>query len=86
MALRHMVTEGVSVHFVILLVDRGWSTEAGEHAARCIGVYRRAVAPGGRLAGRLVDKRKFIMLLLLALAGSVAFMGYTAEPYCLPPA
>ena len=28
MALRHMVTEGVSVHFVILLVDRGWSTEA----------------------------------------------------------
>jgi hypothetical protein len=26
MALRHMVTEGVSVHFVILLVDRGWST------------------------------------------------------------
>ena len=26
-ALRHMVTEGVSVHFVILLVDRGWSTE-----------------------------------------------------------
>jgi MFS family permease len=28
MALRHMVTEGVSVHFVILLVDRGWTTEA----------------------------------------------------------
>jgi MFS family permease len=28
MALRHMVTEGVSVHFAILLVDRGWSMAA----------------------------------------------------------
>ena len=29
MGLRHLVTEGVSVHFVILLVDRGWSTVRG---------------------------------------------------------
>ena len=68
MALRHMVTEGVSVHFVILLVDRGWSTEAGSTllgVSAFIGVPSRLAA--GWL-GDLVDKRKLIMLLLLALA------------------
>ena len=42
MALRHMVTEGVSVHFVILLVDRGWSTEA---ASSLLGVSALIGAP-----------------------------------------
>ena len=79
MALRHMVTEGVSVHFVILLVDRGWSTEAGSTllgVSAFIGVPSRLAA--GWL-GDLVDKRKLIMLLLLALAGSVAFMGVSGQ-------
>lgn len=79
MALRHMVTEGVSVHFVILLVDRGWSTEAGSTllgVSAFIGVPARLAA--GWL-GDLVDKRKLIMALLLALAGSVAFMGVSGQ-------
>lgn len=80
MALRHMVTEGVSVHFVILLVDRGWSTEAGSTllgVSAFIGVPARLAA--GWL-GDLVDKRKLIIALLLALAGSVAFMGISGHP------
>jgi MFS family permease len=79
MALRHMVTEGVSVHFVILLVDRGWSTEAGSTllgVSAFIGVPARLAA--GWL-GDLIDKRKLIMALLLALAGSVAFMGISGH-------
>jgi hypothetical protein len=42
MALRHLVTEGVSVHFVILLVDRGWSTEA---ASSLLGLSALIGAP-----------------------------------------
>ncbi|MBI2210038.1 MAG: MFS transporter, partial [Deltaproteobacteria bacterium] len=42
MGLRHMVTEGVSVHFVILLVDRGWSTEA---ASGLLGISALISAP-----------------------------------------
>jgi hypothetical protein len=37
-----MVTEGVSVHFVILLVDRRWSTEA---ASSLLGLSALIGAP-----------------------------------------
>ena len=50
MALRHMVTEGVSVHFVILLVDRGWSTEAASSLlglSALIGARRRGLVWAG---------------------------------------
>lgn len=80
MALRHMVTEGVSVHFVILLVDRGWSTEA---AASLLGVSALIGAPtrvGMGWLGDIVDKRKLIMGLLLALSVSVCVMGWAAGP------
>ena len=78
MALRHMVTEGVSVHFVILLVDRGWSTEA---ASGLLGVSALIGAPtriGMGWLGDMVDKRKLIMGLLLALSASVCVMGWAA--------
>ena len=78
MALRHMVTEGVSVHFVILLVDRGWSTEA---ASSLLGVSALIGAPtrvGMGWLGDIVDKRKLIMGLLLALSVSVCVMGWAA--------
>ncbi|MBM4263659.1 MAG: MFS transporter [Deltaproteobacteria bacterium] len=78
MALRHMVTEGVSVHFVILLVDRGWSTEA---ASRLLGVSALIGAPariGMGWLGDMVDKRKLVMGLLLALSVSVCVMGWAA--------
>jgi len=78
MALRHMVTEGVSVHFVILLVDRGWSTEA---ASSLLGVSALIGAPArvsmGWL-GDIVDKRKLVIGLLLALSISVCIMGWAA--------
>jgi len=76
MALRHMVTEGVSVHFVILLVDRGWSTEA---ASSLLGVSALIGAPtriGMGWLGDLVDKRKLVIGLLLALGVSVGVMGW----------
>lgn len=78
MALRHMVTEGVSVHFVILLVDRGWSTEA---ASSLLGVSALIGAPtriGMGWLGDIVDKRKLVMGLLLALSLSVCVMGWAA--------
>jgi len=78
MALRHMVTEGVSVHFVILLVDRGWSTEA---ASTLLGVSALIGAParvGMGWLGDMVDKRKLVMGLLLALSISVCAMGWVA--------
>ncbi len=78
MALRHMVTEGVSVHFVILLVDRGWSTEA---ASTLLGISALIGAParvGMGWLGDMVDKRKLIMGLLLALSVSVGVMGWAA--------
>jgi MFS family permease len=78
MALRHMVTEGVSVHFVILLVDRGWSTEA---ASGLLGVSALIGAPtriGIGWLGDLLDKRKLVMGLLLALSVSVCIMGWAA--------
>ena len=78
MALRHMVTEGVSVHFVILLVDRGWSTEA---ASGLLGLSALIGAParvGMGWLGDMLDKRRLMMGLLLALSFSVLLMGYTA--------
>ena len=51
MALRHLVTEGVSVHFVILLVDRGWSTAA---ASSLLGASALIGAPARLGMGWLV--------------------------------
>jgi MFS transporter, OFA family, oxalate/formate antiporter len=85
MALRHMVTEGVSVHFVILLVDRGWSTEA---ASGLLGLSALIGAPariGMGWLGDLVDKRRLVMGLLLALSFSVLLMGYTAAAIVFMP-
>ena len=85
MALRQMVTEGVSVHFVILLVDRGWSTEA---ASGLLGISALISAParlGMGWLGDLLDKRRLIMGLLISLSFSVFFMGWTAHPYVFTP-
>ncbi|MBI4528346.1 MAG: MFS transporter [Deltaproteobacteria bacterium] len=75
MALRHLVTEGVSVHFVVLLVDRGWSQEL---ASSLLGISALISVPG-RLGmawlGDFLDKRRLIMALLSALGVSVFFMG-----------
>jgi MFS family permease len=79
MGLRHLVTEGVSVHFVILLVDRGWSTEA---ASTLLGISALIGAPariGMGWLGDLLDKRRLVMALLMALSASVLLMGYTAQ-------
>jgi MFS family permease len=79
-ALRHMVTEGVSVHFVILLVDRGWSTPG---ASTLLGLSTLIGAPariGMGWLGDMVDKRLLNIGLLLTLAVSVFFMGWSAEP------
>jgi MFS family permease len=79
MAFRHMVTEGVSVHFVILLVDRGWTTEA---ASGLLGISALIGAParlGMGWLGDILDKRQLIMGLLLALSVAVLLMGYTAH-------
>jgi MFS family permease len=81
MALRHMVTEGVSVHFVILLVDRGWSTTA---ASSLLGVSALIGSParlGMAWLGDLFDKRRLIMGLLLSLGISVLVMGRTVHPF-----
>lgn len=85
MALRHLVTEGVSVHFVILLVDRGWSTEA---ASGLLGVSALIGAParvGMGWLGDMLDKRRLVMGLLLALSFSVLLMGYTAVALVFTP-
>jgi cyanate permease len=85
MALRHMVTEGVSVHFVILLVDRGWTTAA---ASSLLGLSALIGAParlGMGWLGDLLDKRKMMMGLLLTLSFSVLLMGYTAAALLFTP-
>ena len=79
MGMRHLVMEGVSVHFVILLVDRGWSTEA---ASTLLGISALIGAPariGMGWLGDLLDKRRLVMGLLLSLSVSVLLMGYTAH-------
>jgi MFS family permease len=84
-ALRHMVTEGVSVHFVILLVDRGWSTAA---ASSLLGLSTLISAPariGMGWLGDLVEKRLLNIGLLLGLSISVLFMGWSAEPSLFTP-
>jgi MFS family permease len=77
--LRHMVTEGVSVHFVVLLVDRGWSQQL---ASSMLGLSALIGAPA-RIAigwlGDFVDKRRLMMGLLIALGMSVFFMGSFTE-------
>jgi MFS family permease len=81
MALRHMVTEGVSVHFVILLVDRGWSTAA---ASGLLGLSVLIGAParlGMAWLGDVLDKRRLIIGLLMSLSVSVLFMGWAADFY-----
>jgi MFS family permease len=85
MALRHMVTEGVSVHFVILLVDRGWGMEA---ASGLLGLSTLIGAPariGMGWLGDLLDKRKLMMSMLLALGVSVFYMGWSAQPWIFTP-
>jgi MFS family permease len=85
MALRHLVTEGVSVHFVILLVDRGWSVESG---ATLLGLSTLIGAPariGMGWLGDLLDKRKLVMALLIGLSLSVFFMGWSAAPWIFTP-
>jgi len=85
MALRHMVTEGVSVHFVILLVDRGWGMEA---ATGLLGLSALIGAPariGMGWLGDLAEKRRLVMGLLLALSVSVFFMGWSAQPWIFTP-
>ncbi len=84
-ALRHMVTEGVSVHFVILLVDRGWSMAA---ASSLLGLSTLMGAPariGMGWLGDIVEKRLLIIGLLFSLGVSVFFMGWTAEPSIFTP-
>lgn len=85
MALRHMVTEGVSVHFVILLVDRGWGMEA---ASGLLGLSALIGAPariGMGWLGDLAEKRRLVMGLLLALSVSVFFMGWSVQPWIFTP-
>ena len=65
MGMRHLVTEGVSVHFVILLVDRGWSTEA---ASTLLGISALIGAPcliSLKKLRDLLDKRRMVMISLL---------------------
>lgn len=80
MGLRQMVTEGISVHLVILLVDRGWRQEV---ASAMLGTSAFIGAPA-RLAfgwmGDFIDKRRLMIGLLGALGGAVLVMGTTASP------
>jgi len=77
MGLRQMVTEGISVHLVILLVDRGWRQEV---AAGLLGASAFIGVPS-RLAfgwmGDFIEKRKLMIGLLGALTASVLTMGIT---------
>jgi cyanate permease len=85
MGLRHMVTEGVSVHFVILLVDRGWSTAA---ASALLGISTLIGTParlGLGWLGDLLDKRRLTMGLLSMLSVSVFLMGYTSQALIFTP-
>ena len=79
MGLRQMVTEGISVHLVILLVDRGWRQEV---ASGLLGISALIGVPS-RLAfgwmGDFIDKRKLMIGLLGALSTSVLTMGMTTS-------
>ena len=81
MALRHMVTEGISVHFVILLVDRGWTTES---ASGLLGISALIGAPsrlGMAWLGDWLDKRRLMMGLLVILSISVFSMGWSKDAH-----
>ena len=77
MGLRQMVTEGISVHLVVLLVDRGWGQGV---ASGLLGISAIIGVPS-RLAfgwmGDFIDKRKLMIGLLGALSASVLAMGAT---------
>lgn len=77
MGLRQMVTEGLSVHLVILLVDRGWAQEV---AAGLLGVSALIGVPA-RLAfgwmGDFIEKRRLMIGLLGTLGASVLTMAMT---------
>ncbi len=79
MGLRQMVTEGISVHLVILLVDRGWGQEL---ASGLLGISALVGVPT-RLAfgwmGDFIDKRRMMIGLLGALSVSVLIMGATSS-------
>ena len=79
MGLRQMVTEGISVHLVILLVDRGWRQEV---ASGLLGTSALIGVPS-RLAfgwmGDFIDKRKLMIGLLGALSVAVLVMGTTTS-------
>ena len=77
MGLRQMVTEGISVHLVILLTDRGWRQEV---AASLLGTSAVIGVPA-RLAfgwmGDFIDKRRLMIGLLGSLSASVLVMAVT---------
>ena len=77
MGLRQMVTEGLSVHLVILLVDRGWAQEV---AAGLLGISALIGVPA-RLAfgwmGDFIEKRCLMIGLLGTLSASVLTMAMT---------
>ena len=77
MGLRQMVTEGISVHLVVLLVDRGWGQAV---ASGLLGISALIGVPS-RLAfgwmGDFIDKRKLMIGLLGALSVSVLVLGTT---------
>ena len=77
MGLRQLVTEGLSVHLVILLVDRGWRQEV---AASLLGTSAVIGVPA-RLAfgwmGDFIDKRRLMIGLLGFLTVAVVVMAAT---------
>jgi MFS family permease len=79
MAMRHMVTEGVSVHFVILLVDRGSSMEIASSLLGLSALIGMPARIGMGWLGDRMDKRRLAMALLAALSASVLVMGYAAH-------
>lgn len=73
------------MHFVILFMDRGWSTQA---ASGLLGVSALIGAPariGMGWLGDLLDKCRLVMGLLLALSFSVLLMGYTTAALVFTP-
>lgn len=84
-ALRHMVTEGISVHFVVMLVDRGWSQE---WASSLLGISNLVSVParlGFGWLGDSLDKRGLMTGLLVALAAAALFMGWFPETKIFMP-
>ena len=79
MGCRQLVTEGVSVHFVIMLVDRGWGEEL---ASSLLGISALIGTParlGFGWLGDLLNKRHLMIGLLSALGVSVFLMGRVSD-------